>query len=400
MKHIKITSLIIAAATMLSIITGCKTNTDKYSGHNTTHSSDVNSHTFTVSSEQNLPSNEPVSDASSDITSSYQSDISSTVTSSNASSTNSNSNSSSVTSSSGNSSDSTSSKPNIPIPSPESIDFCLGIVSGSSIKPTEQLKLFKKAGFDAFFMEYSASEVEKCKKTADEIGMYFQSLHATYKYMRHMWTESEQTPLGIKELSECIDCCAKFNIPILIVHPFIGFNYPVPNDLSFGIENFRIIIDKARALGIKIAFENVEGEEYLAALMNEFSEYDNVGFCWDTGHEICYNRDKDMLELYGDKLIATHINDNFGISGDSIGFIDDLHVLPLDGVKNWDDAMTRLNKCEYNGIMTFELVISSDTDNKYGTDYSKMDFSDYLNLVYNRACQLRDIREQIKSAFD
>ena len=154
---------------MLSIMTGCKTNTDKYSGHNTTHSSDVNSHTFTVSSEQNLPSNEPVSDASSDITSSYQSDISSTVTSSNASSTNSNSNSSSVTSSSGNSSDSTSSKPNIPIPSPESIDFCLGIVSGSSIKPTEQLKLFKKAGFDAFFMEYSASEVEKCKKTADEI---------------------------------------------------------------------------------------------------------------------------------------------------------------------------------------------------------------------------------------
>lgn len=43
------------------------------------------------------------------------------------------------------------------------------------------------------------------------------------------------------------------------------------------------------------------------------ADLDNVGFCLDAGHEMCYNHSADMLSLYGDRLIATHINDNLGI---------------------------------------------------------------------------------------
>ena len=83
----------------------------------------------------------------------------------------------------------------------------------------------------------------------------------------------------------------------------------------------------AKERGVKVAFENTEGEEYLEALMDNFKDDDTVGFCWDTGHEMCYNHSQDMLAKYGDRLIATHINDNLGISDydGKITWLDDLH---------------------------------------------------------------------------
>ena len=50
---------------------------------------------------------------------------------------------------------------------------------------------------------------------------------------------------------------------------------------------------------------------------------------------------KDMLELYGDRLIATHINDNLGVSNSDgkIFRTDDLHLLPFDGIAYMKNGM-------------------------------------------------------------
>lgn len=52
-----------------------------------------------------------------------------------------------------------------------------------------------------------------------------------------------------------------------------------------GLKNFEKVINRAEGLPVKIAFENTEGEKYLATIMKCFSHYDHIGFCWDTGHE-------------------------------------------------------------------------------------------------------------------
>ena len=67
-------------------------------------------------------------------------------------------------------------------------------------------------------------------------------------------------------------------------------------------------------LGVKIAFENTGRLDYLDAVLNAFKEYDNVGFCYDSGHQLCYTPDTDVMELYGNRLICTHLNDNLGVS--------------------------------------------------------------------------------------
>jgi hypothetical protein len=115
-----------------------------------------------------------------------------------------------------------------------------------------------------------------------------------------------------------------------------------------------------------------------------------VGFCWDTGHEMCYNYSKDMLALYGDLLIATHINDNLGIKDydGRITYLDDLHLLPFDGVKDWSDFGRRMKKTGYQGELTFELKISNQKNRHENDVYLNMPFEQYLTEAYKRACRV------------
>lgn len=273
--------------------------------------------------------------------------------------------------------------------------LCLGTSEQFGISVEEQIKLFKKVGFEAFFTMWDEN-IALYRKTADETGMIYQSVHAPFGNAAKMWSDAEEAAEAVEELLRCIADCEKYSVPILVVHPYIGFEEKVVNKEN-GIKNFRIVLEKAKRKNVKIAFENVEGEEYLKALMDEFKNYENMGFCWDSGHEQCYNRGKDMLGLYGKRIIATHINDNLGVRSynGEITFYDDLHLLPFDGIINWENAMKRLNKCEYNDILTFELNKFGKPDRHENDKYAELSTERYVTECYIRACKVAAIKKNV-----
>lgn len=265
--------------------------------------------------------------------------------------------------------------------------LCLGTMSKEALPIEEQILIFKQCGFDAFFTQWDEN-ILKYKAIADANSMIYQSVHAPFLNADKMWKGGDEAAEALAELMRCSDDCAQAGVPIMIVHPYIGFDN-LCEVSSIGIENFGKVVERAALKNVCIAFENVEGEEYLAALMEAFAEYQNVGFCWDSGHEICYNKSQDMLSKYGDRLIATHLNDNLGISrfDGSIYWTDDLHLLPFDGVRNWAEAAQRLNRHSYNGILTFELTRFSKPGRYDNDKYIAMDFERYVAECYNRACR-------------
>ena len=214
--------------------------------------------------------------------------------------------------------------------------LCLGTYFDTPVE--EQIALFKQAGFDGFFTPWDEN-VEKYRKCADEIGMLYHAVHAPIGNSAKMWEDSEESKSAVQELLQCVKDCARANVPILILHTYIGFESGIGTTRN-GIENFRCVVEAAAERQVKIAFENTEGEEYLAALMDTFVDYENVGFCWDTGHELCYNRGKDMMALYGNRLVITHLNDNLGVHDFDVRITwkDDLHLLPFDGIGDWDNV--------------------------------------------------------------
>ena len=272
--------------------------------------------------------------------------------------------------------------------------LCLGLGPQPGLSMQELMEMIQKTGFDGIFtMWRPGEECLKWAKQMEEMGLIYQSIHAPWGRSADMWHGTvEKAQAGADELIDCLRTCAEAEVPILVAHAFVGFKDHNPTQQ--GLDCFGQVVTEAEKLGVKIAFENTEGEEYLAALLNAFRGNDSVGFCWDSGHELCYNHSQDLLALYGDRLICTHLNDNLGIRdfGGEITFIDDLHLLPFDGIADWKDIAARLDKCGFQDILTFELNTVSKPGRHDNDQYRRMPVQEYLAAAYNRACRVAALR--------
>ena len=276
--------------------------------------------------------------------------------------------------------------------------LCLGLSSTFGLDELRQLETFKAVGFDAFFSGYENREgILALADAAAKNGLIFQSVHAPFHKTRVLWRDGDEGEEAVKELVDCVNAAADAGVRIVVSHVFIGFDQPdKPNET--GLDRLSEVVEAAEKRGIKLAFENTEGEDFLAAVMDRFRQNGNVGFCWDTGHEQCYNYGKDMTALYGDRLFCTHINDNLGISdfGGRIYWTDDLHLLPFDGIIDWKGVASRINRVGYDDILTFELNRSSKRGRHDNDKYESMTPLAYLTEVYARACRFAALKLSLK----
>ena len=147
--------------------------------------------------------------------------------------------------------------------------LCLGLFSEFSIPIEDQIRLFGQVGFEAFFSGWDQN-IKSYKKLADDSGMVYQSVHAPFGNAAKMWQSGENAEKATQELLTCVRDCSAAEVPVLVVHPYIGFE-ETEHPTKEGIENFGRVVDEAQKCGVKVAFENVEGESYLDALMKAFS---------------------------------------------------------------------------------------------------------------------------------
>ncbi len=272
--------------------------------------------------------------------------------------------------------------------------ICLALSGQFGIHYKEQIELFHKIGFDGAFTSYNEVNIDDIASEMKKNGLIFQSVHAPFIRMADIWKDDkEKADAALSELKASLSACARNSVPIMVVHAFIGFEDHTPTQC--GIERIGELIHDAEKLGIKLAFENTEGIEYLDAVMENFSGNDSVGFCWDTGHEMCYNHSIDMIKKYGDILLCTHLNDNMGITSSDgrITWLDDLHLLPFDGIADWENIISRLKKVNYAGELTFELNMLSKPGRNENDRYSAMGVENYLKEVFIRACKLSEMLE-------
>lgn len=260
----------------------------------------------------------------------------------------------------------------------------------------QQLEQYAEAGFDGFFVGWKPDKDLGAINTAGrELGLQFQSVHAPFTGCAHLWeTPGDQGQAALEELLTCLQDCSETDTDLVVLHAYIGFENHSPSQL--GIDRYGVLVDRAGSLGLRLALENTEGEVYLDALMEAFKDEKHVGFCWDSGHEQCYNHGKDLLAKYGHRLMGTHLNDNLGISrfDGKIFWTDDLHLLPFDGIIDWKDAVHRLDKCGFQDILTFELNLTSKPNRHENDKYSAMPYEQYLAEAYSRACRIAALRRK------
>ena len=240
----------------------------------------------------------------------------------------------------------------------------------------ERLQLIKSAGFNATDLWWNGDNKHDQPEMARKVGLQIDNIHTPFNEPNRLWLDGDDGEEYQNMLISCVNDCKTHNISTAVIH-LTSFKENVAVT-DIGLKRVGKIIDVAEKKQIKLAFENIKTLEHLDKVFSYFSS-SNIGFCWDSGHENWNHPDVDCLTLYGKKLIALHINDNFG-DGDT-------HVLPFDGTINWNKKMEKLEKCKNVEHFTLEVDFNKNHE-KCKKLYGNLSAREYLDLAFEKANKL------------
>lgn len=244
----------------------------------------------------------------------------------------------------------------------------------------ETLKMMQEVGFEAYFTgHYTDEKVAPIKKIGDELGLTLNSLHAPFNGISAMWRPGIDYRDVYKRMIETIDTAEHNGVPAVVIHISSGWNPPEMNDLGFS--RFDSLVEHAMDKGVKIAFENLRVVGNLAYFADRYKRIENVGFCLDIGHQHCYTKTVNWMDIFRNRLLLTHIHDNLGIEEEYQSGTD-LHYLPFDGTVDYAKMMSDLDKYGYEGDLTLEIF------NKTRPDYLELSPLEFLTTAYERVAKI------------
>lgn len=220
-------------------------------------------------------------------------------------------------------------------------------------------------------------------KFLKEASIMFNIAHAPIHYPFFFNTYYKRDDIDIlnNRILKALDISKEIGVKRIVIH--LGtyldedYNYDIDKSIEHNIKYLEPFVEKAVENNILIAIENgtqMEKDDplfknttpYIDELIKIVEYYNKkygkkvLGICFDFGHANVAKLDmyKEIVKI-GDKLIVTHIHDNYGT---------DSHNQPFDGTINWDDVRKALTDINYNGELTSEVR------------YSKEELSDSSNI--------------------
>ena len=242
--------------------------------------------------------------------------------------------------------------------------------SDTDLQKKSHFDLIKQAGFDGVLMWwgncFGDDNFRDNPALARSSGLFVENIHAPYDYINNLWLDNVKGVALLDKFLVWVDDCVSYDIPTLVFHLSAGDDPPPFNET--GLDRVKRIVEKAEKRGVNIAFENLRRVEYLEYVLSQVdSPY--AGFCYDSGHQNFRSPDVDLLAMYGSRLKALHLHDNDGT--------DDQHLLPFDGVIDWQKTMADIVSAGYTGAVALEV----------GT--SEHESCDFYHLAYERGLRLK-----------
>lgn len=262
----------------------------------------------------------------------------------------------------------------------------LTVLAGRGIAQAQAVPMVAQAGFDGcFWVAEEGVAVADIAALVRQHGLDMEFIHAPVTGVDTLWMEGPEGDRRLEVLIGWMRQCAQAQIPYMVSHVWTKFAPVEPNQLGF--DRFGTLLDLAQREGVKIAFENAEVDKFLSAVRDAFRSHPAAGFCFDSGHELCYNEGRDQLALFGDKLLCTHLNDNMGRTGPEITSRDDAHMMPFDGRVDWKSVARRLSRLGWSGTLTYELKMKNKPDRHTHDRYDPLSPGEILALAYKKAEQ-------------
>ncbi len=207
-------------------------------------------------------------------------------------------------------------------------------------------------------------------KFLKDSNIIFNIAHAPIHYPFFFNTYYKRNDIEVlnNRILNSLDISKEVGVQKIVIH--IGtyldedYTYNIEKSIEHNIKYLEPFVKKAIENNILIAIENgtqMEKDEplfkdtapYIDELIkiveyyNKKYEKEVLGICFDFGHANVarLNMYNEIVKI-GNKLIVTHIHDNYG---------EDSHNQPFDGTINWDTVIKALKDINYNGELTSEV---------------------------------------------
>lgn len=262
---------------------------------------------------------------------------------------------------------------------------------------SEIIENIKDAGFENVMVAFIADNKknENFIIETKKLGFNIPFVHLYSKQTNSFWSKGEKNKALVKNIIEQIELCAKYKIPVAVLHATLGDPeiMALPPS-SFALECMNNILRTAKQCNVKIALENLDSlsKEHFTYFLNNISS-PNLGLCYDAGHHNLYFPDFDILSKYGDKLWAIHLHDNLMDWQYGHDYSRDLHLLPFDGKIDYEAICKKIAQTNYNGVVMLEVHKQTCSEPK---KYKDLDNKNYLSLAKQSAEKLAEIIKNFK----
>jgi len=191
-----------------------------------------------------------------------------------------------------------------------------------------------------------ATVADRQKLTAllRKLSLVIDSVHAPFPEGDRLFAEDESMRQESVRLCKfALDAAAEVNGRVVVVHLLLPYDIPPGEQrdrmIAQGRRSIAELAKHAEARQVGLGLENGQRRDYDEVLFDLLDELPTpyVGLCYDSGHEHIQGRCFQILQQYGNRLLALHIHDNTG---------SDTHLLPFSGTVPWEDfgkAMAGLN---------------------------------------------------------
>jgi len=220
--------------------------------------------------------------------------------------------------------------------------------ANDKITPFQTIDSIIEAGFKSVFIQWYDKEVFPSQNDQlkyirkKNINVIF--AHLGYKGINSIWVDGLDGELLVEQYKRNIKECKDNNINLVVMHLTNKSEAPKYNEL--GLNRLKDIVEYAKELAVKVAFENTKIKGYIEYVLENIKN-ENVGFCFDSGHYHVHFNDEFNFDLVKNRMFAIHLHDN--------DQSEDQHLYPFEGTLDWEFIINKLKYCNYKGPITLEL---------------------------------------------
>jgi sugar phosphate isomerase/epimerase len=170
-------------------------------------------------------------------------------------------------------------------------------------------------------------------------------------------TDETVRRLAVAETRAALEVAATVPYRFLVIHAgVVGDGQPPADNRKSSIaRSLEELAPLASDAGVRLAVEvipnSLSGASALVTLIEDELDLPGLGICMDVGHARLMGDVVDAIEACSGHIVTTHLHDNRGTTDD--------HLIPGQGVIDWEAATLAFQKVGYDGVWMFELAMSN-----------------------------------------